>query len=138
MLDADLDEILDDLIHISALEANLCKFRRFHLITEVRGLSSELYTNKHYFMASLANSYDRTWTQSQKGVNRPKNGRTLMNGASASLAMRRATSVLPTPVGPIMRIFLGIISLRRGSGTCFRLQRLPKFATLFGCSVYEG
>ena len=34
-----------------------------------------------------------------------------MNGALASLASRRAISVLPTPVGPIIRMFLGVISL---------------------------
>src|SRR5690606_3214234 len=47
-----------------------------------------------------------------------------MKGALASLARRRAISVLPTPVGPIMRMFLGTISLRRGAGTCWRRQRL--------------
>jgi hypothetical protein len=49
---------------------------------------------------------------------------TLMNGALASLANRRAISVLPTPVGPIMRMFFGVISLRNASGTCERRQRL--------------
>src|SRR5262245_36960982 len=49
---------------------------------------------------------------------------TLMNGASASRASRRAISVLPTPVGPIMRMFLGVISWRSGSATCCRRQRL--------------
>ena len=47
-----------------------------------------------------------------------------MNGASASRASRRAISVLPTPVGPIIRMFLGVISCRSGSGTCCRRQRL--------------
>src|SRR5262245_42312272 len=47
-----------------------------------------------------------------------------MNGASASRASRRAISVLPTPVGPIMRMFLGVISWRSGSATCCRRQRL--------------
>src|SRR6266705_3577933 len=46
-----------------------------------------------------------------------------MKGASASRARRRAISVLPTPVGPIMRMFLGVISCRRGSATCWRRQR---------------
>src|SRR3981189_2597742 len=46
-----------------------------------------------------------------------------MNGASASRARRRAISVLPTPVGPIIRMFLGVISCRRGSATCWRRQR---------------
>ena len=36
-----------------------------------------------------------------------------MKGAPASLASRRAISVLPTPVGPIMRIFLGSTSSRK-------------------------
>src|SRR6185436_20270961 len=49
-----------------------------------------------------------------------------MNGASASRARRRAISVLPTPVGPIMRMFLGVISWRSGSATCCRRQRLRR------------
>src|SRR5690606_40859413 len=49
-----------------------------------------------------------------------------MNGALASLARRRAISVLPTPVGPIIRMFLGTISWRRGSATCWRRQRLRR------------
>src|SRR5690554_4110146 len=47
-----------------------------------------------------------------------------MNGAFASFASRRAISVLPTPVGPIIRMFFGVISWRSGSGTCWRRQRL--------------
>ena len=47
-----------------------------------------------------------------------------MNGAWASRASRRAISVLPTPVGPIIRMFLGVISLRSGSPTWARRQRL--------------
>src|SRR5690606_13550673 len=47
-----------------------------------------------------------------------------MNGAFASLARRRAISVLPTPVGPIIRMFFGVISLLSGSATCDRRQRL--------------
>src|SRR4051794_23853467 len=49
-----------------------------------------------------------------------------MKGASASLARRRAISVLPTPVGPIIRMFLGVISCRSFSSTCWRRQRLRK------------
>ena len=49
---------------------------------------------------------------------------TLMNGASASFASRRLTSVLPTPVGPIIRMFFGVISSRSGSGTRCRRHRL--------------
>src|SRR5512145_2391933 len=47
-----------------------------------------------------------------------------MKGASASRARRRAISVLPTPVGPIIRMFFGVISERSGSATCWRRQRL--------------
>src|SRR3954452_3357599 len=47
-----------------------------------------------------------------------------MKGASASRARRRAISVLPTPVGPIMRMFFGVISPRIGSSTCWRRHRL--------------
>ena len=45
---------------------------------------------------------------------------TLMKGAEASFASRRAISVLPTPVGPIMRIFFGEISALRSSSSCNR------------------
>src|SRR5512132_3487972 len=47
-----------------------------------------------------------------------------MKGASASFARRRAISVLPTPVGPIIRMFFGVISARIDSSTCWRRQRL--------------
>ena len=40
------------------------------------------------------------------------------------MARRRAISVLPTPVGPIIRMFLGVISLRISVGSCCRRQRL--------------
>src|SRR3954469_1895620 len=46
-----------------------------------------------------------------------------MKGASARRASRRAISVLPTPVGPIIRMFFGVISWRSGSATCWRRQR---------------
>ena len=36
-----------------------------------------------------------------------------MKGAWASRASRRAISVLPTPVGPIIRMFFGVISWRK-------------------------
>src|SRR5712672_95708 len=49
---------------------------------------------------------------------------TLMNGAPASLASRRAISVLPTPVGPIIRMFFGITSSRSLSSSRRRRQRL--------------
>jgi hypothetical protein len=49
---------------------------------------------------------------------------TLMKGACASFARRREISVFPTPVGPIMMMFLGAISSRNGSGTCMRRHRL--------------
>mmetsp|Transcript_27060 Transcript_27060/g.56836 ORF Transcript_27060/g.56836 Transcript_27060/m.56836 type:complete len:233 (+) Transcript_27060:1045-1743(+) len=51
---------------------------------------------------------------------------TLMNGAFASFARRRAISVLPTPVGPIMRMFFGDISSRSGDGTRCRRHRLRR------------
>src|ERR1700738_4774210 len=47
-----------------------------------------------------------------------------MKGAFARRARRRAISVLPTPVGPIIRMFFGVISPRSGSATCARRQRL--------------
>src|SRR4051812_32402498 len=47
-----------------------------------------------------------------------------MNGAPVSVASRRAISVLPTPVGPIMRMFLGATSFRMSSATRCRRQRL--------------
>ena len=39
-----------------------------------------------------------------------------MNGAPVSWASRRVISVLPTPVGPIMMMFLGVTSLRKFVG----------------------
>ena len=47
----------------------------------------------------------------------------LRKGDFANLARRLAISVLPTPVGPIIIIFLGAISSRSGSGTCCLLHR---------------
>src|SRR4051812_15225839 len=47
-----------------------------------------------------------------------------MNGAPASFARRREISVLPTPVGPIIRIFFGSTSSRNLSSSCSRRQRL--------------
>ena len=44
-----------------------------------------------------------------------------MNGARASFARRRAISVLPTPVGPIIRMFFGVISAR----SCFAHLHAP-------------
>jgi hypothetical protein len=57
---------------------------------------------------------------------------TLMNGAPASRARRRATSVFPTPVGPIMMMLYGVISSRMSSGAWARRQRLrTAIATAF-------
>src|ERR1700719_3930734 len=47
-----------------------------------------------------------------------------MNGAPASRARRREISVLPTPVGPIIKMFLGCTSSRSFSSSCSRRQRL--------------
>src|SRR6476620_12695926 len=47
-----------------------------------------------------------------------------MKGAPASLASRREISVLPTPVGPIIRMFFGITSSRIWPSSCWRRQRL--------------
>ena len=41
-------------------------------------------------------------------------------------ARRRALSVLPPPVGPLLRLFLGVLSLRRASSTWLRRQRLRR------------
>src|SRR5947209_12563884 len=49
-----------------------------------------------------------------------------MNGAPASLASRRAISVLPTPVGPIIRMFFGSTSSRSEPVSCSLRQRLRK------------
>ena len=48
---------------------------------------------------------------------------TLTKGALASLASRRAISVFPTPVGPIIRMFLGEIYALNSSASCMRRQR---------------
>src|SRR5882672_6972990 len=47
-----------------------------------------------------------------------------MKGAPASRASRREISVLPTPVGPIIRMFFGSTSSRSFSSSCNRRQRL--------------
>ena len=46
-----------------------------------------------------------------------------MNGAWASRASRRAISVFPTPVGPIMMMFFGATSSRSSGGRFWRRQR---------------
>src|SRR5690606_33943683 len=54
-----------------------------------------------------------------------------MKGAPARRASRRAISVLPTPVGPIMMMLLGMISSRMSSGAWRRRQRFRRaMATL--------
>src|SRR5690606_40515026 len=47
-----------------------------------------------------------------------------MKGAWASRARRREISVLPTPVGPIIRIFLWLTPRRSSGGSCWRRPRL--------------
>jgi hypothetical protein len=44
--------------------------------------------------------------------------------APASFARRRLISVLPQPVGPIIRMFLGVTSSRSSAGSRWRRQRL--------------
>lgn len=51
---------------------------------------------------------------------------TLMKGELSSLARRRAISVFPTPVGPIMMMFFGAISSRSSSGTFCRRHRFRR------------
>ena len=47
-----------------------------------------------------------------------------IKGALAKRAKRLAISVLPTPVGPIINIFFGVISSRNSSATRILRQRL--------------
>ena len=47
-----------------------------------------------------------------------------MNGDCASRASRRAISVLPTPVGPIIRMFFGAISSASSGASFWRRMRL--------------
>ncbi len=49
---------------------------------------------------------------------------TLTNGARTRRASRRAISVFPTPVGPIMRMFFGMTSSLISSASCWRRTRL--------------
>ena len=49
---------------------------------------------------------------------------TFTKGAPARRASRRAISVLPTPVGPIMTMFFGRMSSRSSAATFWRRQRL--------------
>ena len=51
---------------------------------------------------------------------------TFMKGEFASFANRRAISVLPTPVGPIMMMFLGMISSASSGVSFWRRMRLRK------------
>jgi hypothetical protein len=61
---------------------------------------------------------------------------TLMNGAAASLARRRAISVLPLPVGPMRIRLLLTISGRSASGARCRRHRLRRaMATAFFASA---
>jgi hypothetical protein len=56
----------------------------------------------------------------------------LIKGAFVRRASLRATSVFPTPVGPIMIMFLGSTSSLRSSGSLCLLQRfLRAMATAF-------
>ena len=48
---------------------------------------------------------------------------TLMNGDCARRANRRAISVLPTPVGPIIRMFFGATSSASSGDSCWRRIR---------------
>ena len=48
------------------------------------------------------------------------------NGAPTSMASRRAISVLPTPVGPISMMFLGVTWARSSSGSCRRRHRFRR------------
>ena len=48
---------------------------------------------------------------------------TFTSGARTSFASRRAISVFPTPVGPIIRMFFGITSSLMSSGSCCRRIR---------------
>ena len=50
---------------------------------------------------------------------------TFMKGACDNLASRLAISVFPTPVGPIIKMFFGIISFACAGGSFLRLQRFP-------------
>mmetsp|Transcript_34744 Transcript_34744/g.64319 ORF Transcript_34744/g.64319 Transcript_34744/m.64319 type:complete len:204 (-) Transcript_34744:71-682(-) len=60
---------------------------------------------------------------------------TLMNGLCESFESLRAISVLPTPVGPTIRIFFGITSSRRSSGRrCLRQRLRYATATVFFAS----
>src|SRR5438309_2226399 len=49
-----------------------------------------------------------------------------MNGHPASRARRRAISVFPTPVGPIIRMFFGVTSSIRSAANRRRRQRLRR------------
>ena len=56
----------------------------------------------------------------------PRNSNIFRNGDWANFAKRRAISVFPTPVGPIIIIFFGAISSRSSGSSCCRRQRLRR------------
>lgn len=94
--DGVVDKVTYDLVDIAPVEPDLCEFGCLHLrhISEP-GASS-----------SPAAGDARVW----KFGSLQTLAVTLTKGASASFASRRAISVFPQPVGPIMRMFLGTIS----------------------------
>jgi hypothetical protein len=51
---------------------------------------------------------------------------TLRKGLPESLASRRAISVFPTPVGPIIKMFLGVISAATSGDSRWRRTRLRR------------
>ena len=74
-------------------------------------------------ICSNLNGSEAAWSGNDKIV-----ASILINGDSASFASLLAISVLPTPVDPIINMFLGTISLRIGSCT-FALRYLVRKAT---------
>mmetsp|Transcript_11206 Transcript_11206/g.14922 ORF Transcript_11206/g.14922 Transcript_11206/m.14922 type:complete len:221 (-) Transcript_11206:77-739(-) len=87
----------------------------FFFTTWLRTFAIEAFSR-----SSIMVSTSRPWNPTS--VNRVAS--TFTNGASVSFAKRRAISVLPHPVGPIIKIFFGEISSCMSSSTWWRRQRL--------------
>ena len=99
------------------------------------------FTSAFFFVSTIATDCE-TRSRTMPSTSRPTyptsvnlDASTFTKGASAILASLRAISVLPTPVAPIIKMLLGMISVFRSPSTFIRLQRLRKaIATFFFAS----
>src|SRR5882762_1260133 len=96
-------------------------------------LSSALSATSSSFSSRTISMASSTRSRTMDSTSRPTyptsvnlEASTLRNGEFESLARRRAISVLPTPVGPIMMMFLGMISSASSGVSFWRRMRFRK------------